>query len=56
MSSEFSGNSHHGPPSSFGVMFREVQLLLQLGIDRFVDEAHTIELFVSFAQSTVAFG
>jgi len=39
MSSELGSDSGYGSPGAFGVMLGQVQLLLQLGIDCFADEA-----------------
>src|SRR5882762_8520989 len=51
MGSEFSSDSGHGPPSAFGIMFGQVQLLLQLGIDRFADETEAVELFLCLGRT-----
>jgi hypothetical protein len=38
MGSQLGSDSGHGSPRTFGVMFGQMQLLLQLGIDRLADE------------------
>jgi len=47
MSSHLGSNSGHHSPGTFCVVFGQVQLLLQLRIDRFTDEPQAIELFLS---------
>src|SRR5205807_8680336 len=44
-------DSGYSSPRRFGVMLGEMQLLLQLGIDRFADQTKTIELFLSLLGS-----
>ena len=44
MSRDLGSNSRHHAPGTFGVVLGQVQLLLQLGIDRFADQAQAIEL------------
>jgi len=46
VSREFGSDSGHGSPHTFGVMFGQVQLLLQLGIDGLAHETQAIELFL----------
>lgn len=43
---ELGRNSSEQAPGTFGVVFGQMQLLLQLRIDRFTDEAQAIELLL----------
>jgi len=47
MSRDLGSNSGHYAPGTFGVVLGEVQLLLQLGIDRFADQAQACEFNLS---------
>ena len=47
MSGHFGSNSGHHAPGTFGVVLGQVQLLLQLGIDRFADQAQAVKLSLS---------
>ena len=40
-------HSRHQAPGTFGVVLGQVQLLLQLGIDRFADQAQAVKLSLS---------
>src|SRR3989442_9498524 len=44
MSSDLGSNSGHQSPGTFRIVLRQVQLLLQLSIDRFADQAQAVEL------------
>ncbi len=46
MSSELGSNPGQQAPGTFGIVFGQVQLLLQLRIDRFADEPQPIELLL----------
>src|SRR5436305_2022000 len=47
MSGDLSRDSGHYSPGAFGIVFGQMQLLLQLCIDRFTDQAEAIELSLS---------
>jgi hypothetical protein len=47
MSRQLGGNTGQQAPGAFGVVFGQVQLLLQLGIDRFADQPQAVELLLS---------
>src|SRR6266849_7640860 len=51
MSRHLGSNSRHHAPGTFGIVLGQVQLLLQLGIDRFADQAQTVELSLSLLGS-----
>ncbi len=59
MSGDLGGNARHQAPGAFGIVLGQVQLLLQLGIDRFADQAQAVELLLSRRRpfwSLIAFG
>lgn len=59
MSRDLGGKTGHQTPRAFGVVFGQVQLLLQLGIDRFTDQTQAVELLLSQRRafwSLVGFG
>src|SRR6266581_1496383 len=51
MSSQFGSDPCHGSPRTFSVMFGQMQLLLQLGIDGLADQTKTVELFLGIGSA-----
>src|SRR5437588_6436828 len=59
MSRHLGSNSRYHAPGTLGVVLGQVQLLLQLGIDRLADQTQAVELLLSRLRpfwSLVAFG
>src|SRR5437879_1310323 len=51
MGGELGSDSGHGSPSAFGIVFGQVQLLLQLGINGLADETKMVELLLGLGSA-----